>query len=125
MKQGDDADALKKVEISLQFNGGNNLAMGLKATALATTRGELAAQEYIDQSLKTHPLSYALHYARWAIGGAASARDALISVTGQRGINASTLAGWLVSLGKKQDARELLVLLDSRGDVADAVASLT
>ncbi|HGY5074936.1 TPA: DUF5107 domain-containing protein [Citrobacter gillenii] len=114
MKQGDDADALKKVEISLQFNGGNNLAMGLKALALATTRGELAAQEYIDQSLKTHPLSYALHYARWAIGGAASARDALISVTGQRGINASTLAGWLVSLGKKQDARELLVLLDSQ-----------
>ena len=114
MKRGDDADALAKVEISLQFNGGNNLAMGLKALALAATRGEQTAQAYIDQSLKTHPLGYALHYARWAIGREATARDALINVTGQRGINASTLAGWLVSLGKKQEARELLVLLDSQ-----------
>lgn len=114
MKRGDDAEALAKVELSLQFNGSNNLAMGLKALAMATTHGTQSALNYIDQALKTHPLSYALHYARWAISHDLADRDALLNITGQRGINASILAGWLVSLGNKQAARELLELLDSQ-----------
>ncbi len=112
MVRGDEADALAKVELSLQFNGSNNLAMGLKALALATTQSQQTALTYIDLALKTHPLSYVLHYARWAISGDEASGDALRQVTGGRGINASTLAGWLVSLGKKQAASELLALLD-------------
>ncbi len=82
MARGDEADALAKVELSLQFNASNNLAMALKALALATTQSQRAALTYIDQALKTHPLSYALHYARWAISGDAASGDALRQVTG-------------------------------------------
>ncbi|HAU4329804.1 DUF5107 domain-containing protein [Citrobacter freundii] len=114
IKRGDAGDALKKVELSLQFNGGNNLAMGLKALALATVQDTQTALTYIHEALKTHPLSYVLHYARWAISGATADRDAFIAITGRRGINASALAGWLVSLGNKTEARALLVLLDSQ-----------
>ena len=112
MRRGDDADALAKVELSLQFNGGNNLAMGLKALALAAAEGTHAALAYSEQALKTHPLSYALHYARWAICRDDDSREALRQVTGRRGTNASVLAGWLLSLGKKQDAAALLACLD-------------
>lgn len=48
MVRGDEADALAKVELSLQFNGSNNLAMGLKALALATTQSQQTALTYID-----------------------------------------------------------------------------
>ena len=49
MVRGDEADALAKVELSLQFNGSNNLAMGLKALALATTQSQQTALTYIDR----------------------------------------------------------------------------
>ncbi|WP_297207786.1 DUF5107 domain-containing protein [uncultured Pluralibacter sp.] len=114
MKKGDCADALEKVEQSLLFNGGNNMAMGLKALALAQLGRRDEALAWINQRLPSQPLSYPLHYARWAISRSDADRDALRSVTGRRGINASYLAGWLLSLGQREQARELLALLDSR-----------
>jgi hypothetical protein len=47
MKRGDTADALEKVNTSLQFNASNPLAMGLKALALANSGRKKAAQAYI------------------------------------------------------------------------------
>jgi len=114
MKKGDSADALAKVEQSLLFNGCNNLAMGLKALALAKCGRNDEALSWIDTQLVSHPLSYPLHYARWAIRQDDDSRDKLRQVTGQRGINASYLAGWLLSLGQKEDARKLLEVLDSQ-----------
>lgn len=114
MKRGNYADALEKVDISLGINASNNLAMGLKALALAQVEGECAAQDYIDGCLQTHPLSYALHYARWAIARDEVSRDKLLQVTGRRGANACVLAGWLTAMGMQDAAREMLELLDSQ-----------
>jgi tetratricopeptide (TPR) repeat protein len=114
MKKGDYADALTKVEQSLLFNGSNNLAMGLKALALAKLGRKDDALAWIDAQLIAQPLSYPLHYARWAIRGSDADREALRDVTGRRGINASYLAGWLLSLGQKVEALELLEILDSQ-----------
>jgi tetratricopeptide (TPR) repeat protein len=114
MKKGDYADALAKVEQSLLFNGSNNLAMGLKALVLAKLGRQDDALAWITAQLASSPLSYPLHYARWAIRGDEAAREALCEVTGRRGINASYLAGWLLSLGQKAEALALLQLLDSQ-----------
>lgn len=114
MKKGDYADALAKSEQSLLFNGGNNMAMGLKALALAKLERTEEALEWIEACLQTQPLSYPLHYARWAIGRTEADCEALRAVTGCRGINASYLAGWLLSLGQREQARELLAVLDSQ-----------
>ncbi|WP_446029914.1 DUF5107 domain-containing protein [Lelliottia amnigena] len=114
MKRGDYADALEKVEISLGINASNNLAMGLKALALVKLGREADALAFIDAGLHTHPLSYALHYARWAISQDAAAREKLLLVTGRRGANACVLAGWLTSMGMSFAAREVLDLLDSQ-----------
>ncbi|HBM3027883.1 TPA: DUF5107 domain-containing protein [Klebsiella oxytoca] len=112
MKRGDTADALEKVNTSLQFNASNHLAMGLKALALADSGGAKAAQEYIFACLKQFPLSYPLHCARWMIEPSDEARESLLRVTGRRGINGSLLAGWLLSIGQKQAAKEVLEVLD-------------
>ena len=40
------------------------------------------------------------------------ARASLLRVTGRRGINGSLLAGWLLSIGQKQAAKEVLEVLD-------------
>lgn len=114
MKRGDYADALEKVEVSLGINASNNLAMGLKALALAKLGREDDAQAFIDAGLRSHPLSYALHYARWAMSQDAAAREKLLLVTGRRGANACVLAGWLTSMGMSFAAREVLDLLDSQ-----------
>ncbi|MBB1201904.1 DUF5107 domain-containing protein [Enterobacteriaceae bacterium 89] len=111
MKKGDYADALRKVEQSLQFNGSNNLAMGLKALALLKLGRTEQAKAWIDAQLAAYPLSYPLHYARWLTDGDDAA---LRNLTGGRGINASVLAGWLLSLGQKQEAAELLAVLNSQ-----------
>lgn len=114
MKKGDYADALVKVEQSLLFNGSNNLAMGLKALVLAKLGREEDALVWIAAQLVSYPLSYPLYYARWAIRGEEADREALCQVTGRRGINASYLAGWLLSLGQKVQALELLRVIDSQ-----------
>jgi len=114
MKRGDYAQALEKVSLSLQFNASNNLAMGLKALALAKLSREEEALSYITQQLRAYPLSYVLHYARWAITKTSASQDALIQVTGRRGTNACELAGWLCSQGLKAEAKDVLVLLDSQ-----------
>jgi tetratricopeptide (TPR) repeat protein len=114
MKKGDYADALTKVEQSLLFNGSNNLAMGLKALVLAKLGRKDDALAWIDAQLIAQPLSYPLHYARWDIRGSDFDREALRDVTGRRGINASYLAGWLLSLGQKTQALRLLEILDSQ-----------
>lgn len=114
MKRGDYADALEKVEVSLGINASNNLAMGLKALALAKLGREDDALAFIDAGLQTHPLSYALHYARRAIGQDDIAQEKLRQVTGCRGANACVLAGWLTSMGMSYAAREVLDLLDSQ-----------
>lgn len=114
MKRQDYAGALEKVEQSLRFNGSNNLAMGLKALALAKLDRNAQALDYIRQQLVDYPLSYTLHYARWAICQDEATAKALISITGRRGTNACELAGWLTSLGQKDAARSVLELLDSQ-----------
>ena len=114
MARGDHADALEKVTQSLRFNGSNNLAMGLKALVLAERGRTSEALKYIEQQLNDYPLSYALHYARWAIRRDEPSKMALIAITGRRGTNACELAGWLLSFGQKAAARELLELLDSQ-----------
>lgn len=43
--------------------------MGLKALALAKLDRNAQALDYIRQQLVDYPLSYTLHYARWAICG--------------------------------------------------------
>lgn len=106
-------EALAHVEQSLQFNGSNTLAMGLKALALAQQQSKDAALTYIAGALEQYPLNYTLYYARWAISGEASALAALRNVTGQRGANACLLAGWLSSLGQYAAAREMLAALES------------
>lgn len=113
-KRGDWKQALEKVELSLQFNGCNNLAMGLKALALANTGKKEQALAWIEQQRKRWPLSYALCYAAWAIERSEQAREGLIQITGRRGANACELAGWLLSFGQRQAALELLELLDSQ-----------
>lgn len=112
MKKGDYRDALTKVEQSLRFNGSNNLAMGLKALVLAKLQRGDEAKSWISAQLAAYPLSYPLHYARWALGE--SDDEALRTLTGRRGMNASYLAGWLMSLGQKTQAVELLAVLDSQ-----------
>jgi tetratricopeptide (TPR) repeat protein len=112
MKRGDTADALEKVNTSLQFNASNHLAMGLKALALANSGRTKEAQAYIVVCLEQYPLSYPLHCARWMIAPGDEARASLLRVTGRRGINGSLLAGWLLSIGQKQAAKEVLEVLD-------------
>ncbi|MDM2928440.1 DUF5107 domain-containing protein [Citrobacter sp. Cm046] len=114
MKRQDYACALEKVEQSLRFNGSNNLAMGLKALALAKLNLPAKALDYITQQLVDYPLSYTLHYARWAISQDDDSAQALISITGRRGTNACELAGWLTSFGQQDAARDVLELLDSQ-----------
>lgn len=60
MKRNDYADALEKVNLSLRFNGSNNLAMGLKALVLAGLGRTTEALAYISQQLIEYPLSYTL-----------------------------------------------------------------
>ncbi|VYU38833.1 DUF5107 domain-containing protein [Metakosakonia massiliensis] len=114
MRDGHYADALEKVNQSLRFNASNNLAMGLKALALAKLNRSDEALAWLDAQLVAWPLSYAMHYARWAIRRDDAAREALIAVTGRRGANACALAGWLLSCGQTEAAREMLALLDSQ-----------
>lgn len=118
MKKGDYAQALEKVALSLQFNASNNLAMGLKALALAKLERQDEALAFISQQLRAYPLSYVLHYARWAISPTADTAKALIDVTGRRGTNACELAGWLTSLGLRAEAKAVLQLLDSQETLA-------
>lgn len=114
LKKGDAADALAKVNQSLLFNASNNVAMGLKALALMLLGREQEALAWIDAQLQSHPLSYPLHGVRWAIRRGEKDGEALRTVTGRRGMNASWLAGWLLSCGQRALAKEVLALLDSR-----------
>ncbi|HHG1588511.1 TPA: DUF5107 domain-containing protein [Klebsiella pneumoniae] len=114
MKRGDVADALEKVNTSLRFNASNPLAMGLKALALANSGQKKAALEFIFASLEQYPLSYPLHCARWMIERSDDAREALLRITGRRGVNASLLAGWLLSIGQTSAVKEVLAVLDSQ-----------
>lgn len=109
---------------------GDALALGIYAIApladmtlvisdgdnpLWQTSLSLAPAEVWQQRLEeSWPLSYALHYARWAITGEEQDKLELLWVTGQRGTNASVLAGWLMSFGAEHAARELLEVLASK-----------
>lgn len=112
MKRGDAKDALEKVTVSLQVNGANHLAMGLKALALFDCGHQDEALDFISQSLTQYPLSYPLHCARWLLAQDPESQAMLLQITGRRGINASMLSGWLVSLGRTDAAEKVLMLLD-------------
>lgn len=112
MKRGNAADALEKVNTSLQANAGNHQAMGLKALALARCGKEQEALDFISRSLEQYPLSYALYCVRWIISQDETSQAALLQVTGRRGVNASMLTGWLLSMGLREAAEKLLALLD-------------
>ncbi|HEY3591787.1 MAG TPA: DUF5107 domain-containing protein [Buttiauxella sp.] len=114
LRKGDAAQALAFVNQSLKFNASNNLAMGLKALVVHKTGASQKALLWIAQQLEDYPLSYVLHYARWAITQNETDRAELLRVTGQRGVNASVLAGWLVSLGCESAAKEMLSVLKSQ-----------
>jgi len=113
LRRGESAKALAFCQQSLRFNASNNLAMALNALLMAQNGQRDAALTYIEQQLADYPLSYALHYARYAISQSEQALTQLRDITNQRGVNASVLAGWLVNLGMKAEARELLALLDN------------
>ncbi|HHG8771771.1 TPA: DUF5107 domain-containing protein [Raoultella planticola] len=112
MKRGDVPDALEKVDISLRFNASNHLAMGLKALALAKLQRLNEALDYIVVCLEQYPLSYPLHCVRWMVSQDGTSRENLLRITGRRGINASLLAGWLLSIGQQTAAQAMLDLLD-------------
>lgn len=112
MKRGETKEALEKASISLQVNGANPLAMGLKALALFECGQQIEALNFISQNLALYPLSCPLHCARWLIAGDPASEEMLLQVTGRRGINASMLAGWLVSLGRSEAALKVLNVLD-------------
>ena len=114
MRKGETARALTLVSQSLQFNASNNLAMALKALALHQQGEKATALAWTEQQLAVWPLSYALHYARWAITQNEGDKQKLLQVTGQRGTNASVLAGWLMSFGAETAARELLAVLNAQ-----------
>lgn len=102
MKRNDYADALEKVNLSLRFNGSNNLAMGLKALVLAGLGRTAEALAYISQQLIEYPLSYTLHYARWAIRQDEAAKRRLSPLPGAVAPTpASWRAGWSL-VGKKR-----------------------
>ncbi|QHM73258.1 DUF5107 domain-containing protein [Mixta intestinalis] len=112
LRKGDAAQALNFAEQCLQFNAANYLAMGLKALAMQQNGEPEQALSWIAQQLESWPLNYALHYARWAITRSEQDRNELLRVTGQRGTNASMLAGWLLSFGAEEAARDLLQQLE-------------
>lgn len=114
MRKQDWHDALDKVTQSLRFNSANNLAMGLQAVALIKLGDLTAAQAYIADKLEEQPLSYALNCAQWLTDNTAASGEKLREVTGRRGANACTLAGWLLSMGLKKEAAAILALLDSQ-----------
>jgi tetratricopeptide (TPR) repeat protein len=114
LRKGDAVQSLAFVNQSLKFNASNNLAMGLKALVLHQTGATQKALNWIAQQLEEYPLSYVLYYAHWAITQSETERAELVRVTGKRGVNASVLAGWLVSLGKDSAAKEMLGILDSQ-----------
>jgi tetratricopeptide (TPR) repeat protein len=111
---GDTAKALGFCQQSLRFNGCNNLAMALYGLLLAKRGNPAAALAYIDARLVEYPLSYALHYARYAVADDERALEALIDITNNRGINSSVLAAWLTTLGMKAEALTLLTRLDNQ-----------
>ncbi len=81
------------------------MAMALKALALAELQRGSEALKYISVCLEQYPLSYPLHCVSWMINQDDETRDSLLRVTGCRGINASLLAGWLLSIGQKETAK--------------------
>lgn len=123
MKRGDTADALEKVNTSLQFNASNHLAMGLKALALANSGRTKEAQAYIVVCLEQYPLSYPLHCARWMIAPGDESRAGLLRVTGRRG---STAACWRAgcSPSVRSRRRRRCLRFWIAGGAADAVARL-
>lgn len=106
--------ALTFTENSLISNGANYHTIALKALLLHKLDRAEQSINYIDAQLAAYPLNYALYYLRFIATGAADDADKLRQVTGGRGINALSIAGWLVELGQNELALNLLTLLNSR-----------
>ena len=113
LRRGESACAQTFCQQSLRANASNHLAMALYALLMAQNGQRDAALTYIDKQLRDYPLSYPLYYARYAISKSEQALTQLRDITNQRGVNASVLAGWLVSLGMHAQARDLLAQLDN------------
>lgn len=111
LRKGDAEQALTFINQSLNFNGANNLAMGLKALVLQQLGESKQALEYVASQLAHYPLSYVLLYAQSVLNGDASS---LAQVAGARGVNACVLAGWLMGLGREKQALALLKRLNSQ-----------
>ncbi len=112
--EGNIVKALSFCKQSLRFNGCNNLAMALYGILLAKTGKQEVAIGYIDTQLEEYPLSYLLHYARYAAAQDERSLNKLVAIANNRGINSSVLAAWLVSLGMSADALDILTLLDNK-----------
>ncbi|PWW10990.1 DUF5107 domain-containing protein [Mangrovibacter plantisponsor] len=111
---GNKSKALSFCKQSLRFNGSNNLAMALCALLQAQTGKQESALQYIDSNLVDYPLSYALHYAHYAITQSPASLNTLATIANDRGTNSSVLAGWLVTLGMSTEALSILTLLDNQ-----------
>lgn len=114
LMDGDTVKATDFCKQSLRFNGCNNMAMALYALLLNQQDKRDEALAYVAEQLKDYPLSYVLHYVRYSIEKTADSFDKLTAIVNDRGINSSLLAGWLVNLGMRTEALELLTALDNQ-----------
>ncbi len=106
--------ALTFTENSLTCNGANYHTIALKALLLHKLGQSEQSLNYIDLQLASYPLNYALYYLRFTVTGAVVDAEKLRQVTGGRGINALSIAGWLVELGQQDLALDLLTVLDNQ-----------
>lgn len=111
---GNITKALSFCNQSLRFNGCNNLAMALNAILLVKAGKKETALQYIDTQLEEYPLSYLLHYARYAVAQDELSLNTLKTIMNNRGVNSSVLAAWLVNLNMSADALTILKVLDNK-----------
>jgi len=113
-RRGEYQQALAFCESSLSVNASHYPLIALKALLLQRLGKGAQSLDYIDDQLVARPLHYSLYYLRYAQTHAEADLQRLRSVTGCRGINALNIAGQLCEWGAKEQAIELLTLLDSQ-----------
>ena len=106
-------DSLAFTEQALLSNGANYALLALKAVMLQRTGQVVESLAYIDRLLPIYPLHYVLLALRYLFDESPQYLADLHKVTGDRGINALSIATTLMSFGMDQEALTILNLLDS------------